>query len=116
MPIAAPRPCTWPGCPALVHTHSRCDEHRKQTEQRRGSAHSRGYTSAWAKARDAWLRVHPLCEHHRNEGAYVAASVVDHVIPHRGDKQRFWDSGNWQALCKPCHDRKTATEDGGFGH
>jgi 5-methylcytosine-specific restriction protein A len=22
----------------------------------------------------------------------------------------FWDEDNWQALCKPCHDRKTAVE------
>nr|WP_292832122.1 HNH endonuclease signature motif containing protein [Mesorhizobium sp.] len=27
----------------------------------------------------------------------------------------FWDRSNWQPLCKPCHDRKTATSDGGFG-
>jgi len=27
----------------------------------------------------------------------------------------FWDERNWQALCKPCHDAKTAREDGGFG-
>ena len=28
----------------------------------------------------------------------------------------FWDSNNWQSMSKQCHDRKTATEDGGFGH
>ncbi|WP_304879789.1 HNH endonuclease [uncultured Parasutterella sp.] len=28
----------------------------------------------------------------------------------------FWDESNWQALCKRCHDRKTAAEDGGFGN
>jgi 5-methylcytosine-specific restriction endonuclease McrA len=27
----------------------------------------------------------------------------------------FWDTGNWQALAKVCHDRKTAREDGAFG-
>lgn len=31
--------------------------------------------------------------------------------PHRGDQKLFWDESNWQALCKPCHDRKTWTED-----
>jgi 5-methylcytosine-specific restriction endonuclease McrA len=25
----------------------------------------------------------------------------------------FWDSNNWQTLCVSCHNRKTATEDGG---
>jgi 5-methylcytosine-specific restriction protein A len=46
----------------------------------------------------------------------VAATVVDHIVPHKGDKVKFWDSSNWQSLCKRCHDAKTATEDGGFGH
>jgi len=23
----------------------------------------------------------------------------------------MWDESNWQALCKPCHDRKTWMED-----
>jgi 5-methylcytosine-specific restriction protein A len=45
-----------------------------------------------------------------------AATVVDHIIPHQGDMTLFWDAdSNWQSLCKTCHDRKTATEDGGFG-
>ena len=44
-----------------------------------------------------------------------AASVVDHRVPHRGDMALFWDSSNWQSMAKECHDRKTATEDGGFG-
>jgi 5-methylcytosine-specific restriction protein A len=52
---------------------------------------------------------------HEARDEVVAAVVVDHIIPHKGDKALFWDSGNWQALCKRCHDVKTATEDGGFG-
>jgi 5-methylcytosine-specific restriction endonuclease McrA len=31
------------------------------------------------------------------------ATVVDHVEPHRGDQERFWDERNWQALCASCH-------------
>ncbi|MDR5009433.1 HNH endonuclease [Agrobacterium fabacearum] len=31
------------------------------------------------------------------------STVVDHVIPHRGDKRLFWFRGNWQSLCTPCH-------------
>ncbi|MFG1256325.1 HNH endonuclease signature motif containing protein [Xanthobacter flavus] len=30
--------------------------------------------------------------------------VCDHVRPHRGDPALFWDEGNLQTLCKPCHD------------
>lgn len=45
----------------------------------------------------------------------VAATVVDHITPHKGDKALFWQRANWQPLCKRCHDIKTAIEDGGFG-
>lgn len=45
----------------------------------------------------------------------MEATVVDHIVPHCGNQQLFWDTDNWQPLCKKHHDRKTATEDGGFG-
>lgn len=41
---------------------------------------------------------------HLKLGRYVAATVVDHIVPHRGDMKLFWDRDNWQALCKACHD------------
>ena len=115
MATAAKRPCTWPGCRELVSGGSRCSQHARQADRERGTAHERGYTTAWTKARAAFLSAHPFCKVHREQNALVAAVIVDHVIPHRGDKVLFWDSRNWQPLCKPCHDRKTATEDGGFG-
>ena len=46
----------------------------------------------------------------------MPATVVDHIIPHKGDMDIFWDEDNWQPLCKRCHDQKTATENGGFGN
>ena len=115
MVMGARKPCTWPGCTQLTDG-GRCVQHRQQADQQRGSARERGYTSAWQKARAAYLNSHPLCLSCERLGRVVAASVVDHRTPHRGDKALFWDStGNWQPLCKPCHDRKTASEDGGFG-
>lgn len=96
----------------------------------RGTAHERGYTSTWAKARAGYLGKHSLCVHCLAEGRAVPASVVDHIINHKlkaamdsGDaaaiakaKALFWDSeNNWQPLCKPHHDLKTGTEDGAFG-
>ncbi|WP_295219971.1 HNH endonuclease signature motif containing protein, partial [Ruminococcus sp.] len=42
---------------------------------------------------------------------FTAATVVDHIIPHRGDPHLMWDESNWQALCKSCHDWKTGSED-----
>ena len=43
-------------------------------------------------------------------GRLVPATVVDHVVPHRGDQRLFWDESNWAPACKPCHDAKTARE------
>ena len=31
-------------------------------------------------------------------------------MPHRSDPVLFWDEANWAALCKRCHDAKTARE------
>lgn len=42
----------------------------------------------------------------------TAASVVDHIIPHQGDQELFWDEDNWQALCKHHHDGEKAEIEG----
>jgi len=119
MPSAAPRPCTYPGCGALVHGGSRCEKHkhveRKTADKQRGSSSERGYGSRWQKARAGFLRAHPLCAEHQRKGFVEIATVVDHIVPHKGDMAMFWDASNWQPLCKQCHDAKTAREDGGFG-
>ena len=120
MPTSAPRPCSYAGCGVLVRDGtSRCEAHktveRKQHDKLRGTAHERGYGVAWQKARAGFLRSHPLCRTHAAQQQVVAASVVDHIIPHKGDTTLFWQYSNWQALCKTCHDKKTAVEDGGFG-
>lgn len=75
----------------------------------------RPYNARWQKARATWLRAHPLCAACETAGRVTAATVVDHIVPHKGDSALFWDTCNWQPLCKRCHDRKTSTEDGGFG-
>jgi hypothetical protein len=36
-------------------------------------------------------------------GVYVAATVADHIVPHRGDADLFWN-GRLQSLCKRHHD------------
>ena len=52
---------------------------------------------------------HPLCAFCQAEGKIVPATVVDHIIPHRGDQRLFWDQTNWESLCKECHDKKTGS-------
>lgn len=114
MPTRAHLPCREPQCPALVPTSGFCAAHRREVEQRRGSAHARGYGKAWQKARLGYLAKHPLCEcaDCKANGWITPSTVVDHIIPHRGDHALFWDSeGNWMAMSKPHHDAKTAREE-----
>lgn len=81
----------------------------------RVSSRKRGYDSRWEKARRFYLSEHPLCVMCMKKGDVTPAAVVDHIIPHRGDQQLFWDRSNWQSLCKPHHDSsKQAEEAHGF--
>jgi 5-methylcytosine-specific restriction enzyme A len=68
------------------------------------SAAARGYDRKWRKAREDYLRLHPLCVMCETAGQITSATVVDHKIPHHGDRTLFWDRHNWQALCAPHHD------------
>ena len=104
MPRKPKRPCRHPGCPNLSDGIY-CEEHRGLYA--RASAAERGYDKKWEKARKAFLRRNPLCAACIAEGKLTPATVVDHIIPHRGDKRLFWDEANWQPLCKKHHDRKT---------
>lgn len=70
----------------------------------RPTAAQRGYGSKWRTARATYLASHPLCKDHEQRGHIVAATIVDHIVPHRGDLALFWSRSNWQPLCKPCHD------------
>jgi 5-methylcytosine-specific restriction protein A len=62
------------------------------------------------------LREYPCCEECLKENKIVEATIVDHGEPHKGDPVKFWDRSKWRCVCKKCHDKKTAQEDGGFGN
>jgi len=63
------------------------------------------YTAQWAHLRQQVL----------TDAAYTCAQCgmvqaaldVDHIVKHEGDPAQFWNRANLQALCKPCHSRKT---------
>lgn len=109
MPRTPPRPCRFPGCPGLCETGVYCPAHAQYyaTDRVRGGAAVRGYDRRWREARARYLRLHPLCAECLRAHKAEPATVVDHIVPHRGDPKLFWDERNWQPLCKPCHDRKT---------
>lgn len=73
----------------------------------------RGYGYAWQKARAGYLAKHPLCVMCQAETPprVTPATVVDHIVPHRGDKTLFWDSDNWQSLCATHHSRDKQREE-----
>ena len=98
MPIAAPRLRQAP----LGIASASPPRHRFEAE-RRGSATERGYDSKWQRVRPGFIRSHPLCVCCLANGVISATEVVDHVVPHRGDMQLFWDRRNWQGLCWRCH-------------
>ena len=68
-------------------------------------------TARWRKASKLQLIKQPLCEDCLKRGLVTPANQVDHVIPHHGDPKLFWSSPR-ASLCRDCHGRKTATEQG----
>lgn len=121
MPWAPKRPCPYQGCGVLIEAGARaCPEHERERKRavdaRRGSASTRGYGSKWRRESREFLRRNPLCADCLDENIVTAASVVDHIVPHRGDMKLFWKRSNWRALCDTHHSKKTAALDGGFGN
>lgn len=56
------------------------------------------------------LDAEPLCRMCLARGITRAATVADHINPHRGDDALFWD-GELQSLCKHCHDKRKQLEE-----
>ena len=87
------------------------DKKRKQNQEydkSRENSTKRGYGARWQKAREYYLKKHPLCALHERVGFFVDATELDHIIPAKKAPELFWDRNNWQGLCKSCHSRKTA--------
>lgn len=111
------RPCKHPGCAELTR-EGWCSRHKpKHTRRASAEYHSWYLLPVWTdRLRPQQLAREPFCRYcaakyppgdprHR-----TYATVVDHVIPHRGDWLLFIAPSNHQSLCKSCHDRKTARE------
>lgn len=119
MPTAPPRPCRWPGCPALVSEPRErfCEHHRKEHkrqadreyDRRRPSSAERGYDADWQRLRRMMLAEQPLCVMCLDEGRVTPATEVHH----RDGNPRNNDPANLMPLCKPCHSRITNREQGG---
>ena len=61
-------------------------------------------TKEWHRLRHYQLKKEPLCAMCLKAGKYTPATIVDHVVPHKGDEALFFDPNNLQSLDKLCHD------------
>jgi 5-methylcytosine-specific restriction protein A len=72
-------------------------------------------TKRWERMRRLHLQRQPLCAFCERRGVTTAATIVDHIVPHKGDAKLFWDTNNYQSACKTCHDSvKAQIERSGF--
>ena len=103
MPYKSRRPCAHMGCPELVPAGERyCANHKREAGRGGDNSH---YDRRWRKIREIFLMAHPLCDECRRVGRLTPATEVHHIIA-------VQDGGsdadeNLQALCKPCHSKKT---------
>lgn len=104
MPMRAPRIC---GCGHRIASGSLCPCEERSAKERkarhdanRPSASARGYDGKWQRESKAYLAAHRSCVR-----CGSASTLVDHIIPHKGDQRLFWSRSNWQPMCTPCHSR-----------
>jgi len=107
--------CAFPLCSTLIEPgQSYCDKHkeykqasRKQYDKTRGTSTERGYSARWVRASKMYLRSHPLCAECKRNNIIRASECVDHIKPHKGNYELFWNEDNWQALCFHHHNAKS---------
>jgi 5-methylcytosine-specific restriction protein A len=113
--------CKAVGCGRIVESKSsycplheykqREDDERKmkwlsgQSFKYREPWHEWYNTTRWRKLRDTIIKSNPECVVCGNP-----ATVIDHIVPHRGQEELFFDESNLQALCSRCHKDKTLAE------
>jgi 5-methylcytosine-specific restriction protein A len=112
VPTAPPRPCVHRGCPRLqpCPNHARRQRPSSTTRRLREPGKRLYDRRAWRAARKAYLAQHALCVACEAQGRMCLATDVDHIEPHKGDRDKFWRRENWQALCAMHHGQKTRRE------
>ena len=107
--------CTYPGCSCLVSNGARCPRHKavkKQifTQRTKSREYHNLYESArWRQLRKGFLKKNPFCFVCGKE-----ATIADHITPHRGNIELFYNEDNLQPMCWSCHSAKTLRENNYF--
>ena len=56
------------------------------------------------------MALNPVCKPCYDAGFVTQADEVDHIIPIDWDPDLAWERSNFQAICRECHEKKTAKE------
>lgn len=116
------KPCADPLCPELVRPPARrCDEHERARDRDRGTPAERGYDHRWREEarrykaqRRAAGTLH--CDHcGLTEDQLDRPLEVDHIDGLGPNGPRGYDPDNYQLLCRPDHQTKTAHQTGAKG-
>jgi 5-methylcytosine-specific restriction protein A len=126
MATAALKPCKQFGCTGLVKS-GYCPKHEKNNSslrQRREYDRERNQqdhraiykTARWSRLRQMKLRQDPFCELAdlcvKRTGHPAPATVVDHIEGTAERPDLAYDMDNLRSACKPCHDSRTARDQG----
>lgn len=69
------------------------------------------WSAAWRALRKARLQIdNYLCQECQAKGKVTEAREVDHILPRATHPELELDVDNTRSLCKPCHSRKTLSE------
>lgn len=109
MPIAAPRPCTHPGCGVLVRDGSgRCAKHPKPQWSKPATATKRITGRKLQAMRADLFARDPLCAECKQQGRVTLATQRDHI---KSLAEGGTDTDdNVQGLCADCHEAKSKAE------
>lgn len=101
--------------PRLTQLKSRVAELAPRLRHVQSAGRASGlYGAQWERLRAAHLAENPLCVRCEAESRVTIARVVDHKVPHRGNRELFFDPANLQSLCTPHHSSwKQRQESGG---
>jgi len=112
MPSRAATPCKQKQCNGLVRggVCNRCGSQRREKDrthdERRGTAHARGYGANWQKVRLMQLAIQPLCQDCLTEGRVTIGGEVHHIKAKRDGGDNSFE--NLMTLCKSHHSQRTA--------
>jgi hypothetical protein len=107
----APKLARRPGAPPIAEG-ARPQSDADYERRRRDAARWRSWYGLrrWRAKSKAQLAAEPLCRMCQAEGVVTAATVADHIEPHRGDPEKFWN-GALQSLCEWHHNRAKQREE-----